>query len=158
MSARTTAARSDERLLTFEVAGALYAFPIAGVLEVAEPRHVACIPTLPIEVGGVINHHGDALPVVNGSFLFDAEDCERGELDEPGNVLVVTDRSTGAARLGVPVDRVLGLVDGPLASAAGPDVVAERRSIDGRVARVLDPKRLIAKAREAIENSLGRRD
>ena len=71
--------RAEERLLTFEVAGDFYAMPIAGVLEVAEAGRMTCIPTLPTRIGGVINHHGDALPVINCASLFEVNEAELGE-------------------------------------------------------------------------------
>jgi len=145
-------ARADERLLTFEVAGEFYALPIGGVLEVAEPSRMTCIPTLPTRIGGVINYHGDALPVVHSSQLFEIDESKQ---PDPASVLVVTDRSGDAARLGVPVDRVLGLVDGPAATPVEVGPIAERRSIAGRVANVLDPPQLVAHARAIIECSLG---
>ncbi len=73
---------AEDRLLTFELAGDFYAIPIAGVLEVADAGHVTCIPSLPTSVGGVINYHGDALPVLGCSSLFDVNDSEIGELAE----------------------------------------------------------------------------
>ena len=73
-------------------------------------------------------------------------------------VLVLSDRGDESARLGMPVDRIVGLVDGAAASSPGADPVAERRSIDGRVVFVLDPRRLVARAAEAIESSLQRAD
>jgi chemotaxis signal transduction protein len=145
---------ADQRLLTFELGGALYALPIDGVLEVAEASRVTCIPTLPMQIGGVVNYHGDALPVVRCSSLFPVEESE---LDEPRNILVITDRAGDAPRLGLPVDRVLGLVNGHAAGALPAGSLWERRSIDGRVASVIDPKRLVAQAREVIENAVGRR-
>ena len=155
MSAAAVMSTADERLLTFELAGALYALPIDGVLEVAEASRVTCIPTLPMKIGGVINYHGDALPVMRCSSLFPVDESE---LCEPTQVLVVTDRAGDVPRLGLPVDRVLGLVDGRGAVALPADALWERRSIEGRVASVIDPKRLVAQAREVIESSLGRRD
>jgi len=113
---------------------------------------MASIPTLPRELGGVINYHGDALPVLNPQPLLGVEAPGQA----PGNVLVMTDRHGDSARLGLPIDRVLGLVAGAASSTAGDDAVAERRSIDGRVANVLDPRRLVAKAKEVIGASLGR--
>ena len=44
----------------------------------------------------------------------------------------------------MPVDRVLGLVDGVGVAARGADPVAERRPIGGRVVSVIDPQRLVA--------------
>jgi chemotaxis signal transduction protein len=155
MSASVENLSAEDRLLTFEVAGDFYAIPIAGVLEVAEARRVTCIPTLPTNTGGVINYHGDALPVLNCSSLFDVNDSELGE---PGSILVISERVGESARLGIPIDRVLGLVDGAAAAMSGAKAVAERRSIQGRVASVLDPQRLVSQARDVIESSLGRRD
>ena len=154
MSASVENLRADDRLLTFEVAGDLYAIPIAGVLEVAEASRTTCIPTLPTRMGGVINYHGDALPVVNCSSLFDVSESE---LAEPGIILVIAGRVGDSAQLGIPVDRVLGLVDGAAAAMPGAKAVAERRSIQGRLASVLDPQRLVSQARNVIESSLGQR-
>jgi len=56
--------------------------------------------------------------------------------------------------LGLPVDRILGLVDGAGGSARGADAVVERRPIDGRVVSVLDARRLLERAAENIERSV----
>jgi purine-binding chemotaxis protein CheW len=155
MSASAENLRAEDRLLTFEVAGDFYAIPIAGILEVADATRVTCIPTLPTRIGGVINYHGDALPVLNCSSLFEVNESELGE---PSSILVISGRVGESARLGIPIDRVLGLVDGAAAAMSGAKAVAERRSIQGRVASVLDPQRLVSQARDVIESSLGRRD
>ena len=153
MSRSAVAAACEERLLTFEVGRSLYALPISGVIEVAEVGRLACIPSLPLQVGGVVNYRGDALPVLRRASLLDVDEAA---LPEPAHVLVVTDRVTGGAGFGLPVDRIVGLVDGAAAVACGAHPVAERRPIDGRVANVLDPKRLVARAQDAIERSLVR--
>jgi purine-binding chemotaxis protein CheW len=155
MSASLENLRVEDRLLTFEVAGDFYAIPISGVLEVADAARVTCIPTLPKKLGGVINYHGDALPVLNCSSLFEVDESELGE---GSSILVISGRGGESAQLGIPIDRVLGLVDGAAAAMSGAKVVAERRSIQGRVASVLDPQRLVSQARDVIESSLGRRD
>ena len=155
MSPAVASQGAEERLLTFEAGGTFYALPIAGVLEVTEVSHIACIPSLPTRIGGVINYHGDALPVVRFASLFEGSPAE---LSEASNILVITDRATDAARLGLPVDRVHGLVNGRGATSVGTDVVAERRSIDGRVVSVLDSVRLVARAKDVIESSLSRTD
>ena len=154
MSASVEMPSVEDRLLTFELAGDLYAIPIAGVLEVAESARVTCIPMLPTSVGGVINYHGDALPVVNSATLFDVDEPE---LDESETILVISERVGESARLGIQIDRVLGLVEGAAPSTSGAKEIAERRSIQGRVASVLDPQRLVSKARDVIESSLGQR-
>jgi chemotaxis signal transduction protein len=137
-----------ERLLTFEIGGSLYALPISGVVEVTEIDHeFAAVPTLPGHIGGVINFHGDALPVLRSAAVLGVESSSAGL---PAQIVVLTDRPTEQARLGLPVDEILGLVNGPRATARGPDPVAERRSIDGRVAMILDPERLVARAEAVI--------
>lgn len=141
-----------QRMLTFEIGGGLFALPIEGVLEVVDSGRIACIPTMPTDVGGVVNYHGDALPLLRSNSLLDVDAVGFGPST---SFLVITDRGGDAARLGVPVDRVLGLVDGSVPRSAAGEIIAERRSIDGRVASLLDPQQLVAKARNVIENSLG---
>ena len=155
MNASVDNLSAEDRLLTFELAGDFYAIPIAGVLEVAEGVRLTCIPTLPTSVGGVANYHGNALPVLNCSSLFDVNDSE---LAESGTIIVISERVGESAILGIQIDRVLGLVDGAAAAMSGAKEIAERRSIEGRVASVLDPQRLVSKARDVIESSLGRRN
>ncbi|MBW2267735.1 MAG: chemotaxis protein CheW [Deltaproteobacteria bacterium] len=145
------AVAAEERLLTFEVAGSLYALPIACVVEVAEASALACIPMLPLELAGVLNFHGDALPVMRRETLLD---LDAQELPEPSHVLVLAPRPNGGAKLGLCADRIEGLVVGDGARSVGAGPVAERRSIDGRLVFVLDAERLVARAAEAIEASL----
>ena len=140
-----------ERLLTFEVAAHVYAVPIGDVAEVTDLADIAVVPTLPLRVGGVMNHHGDALPVVHRHILF-----ETGEADlaDPEHVLVLEPSGEERGGLGVPVDRILGLVDGSGGTARGEDAVVERRPMEGRVVSVLDTRRLVQRAVEAIEKSV----
>ncbi len=144
-----------DRLLSFEVGRSLYALPIACVVEVGEVETLSCIPTLPAHVGGVMNHHGEALPVLRRSALLEIEE---ESLPDPSHVLAITPRPMASARLGLPVDRISGLVDGEAATARGADPVAERRVVDGRVLFVLDAQRLVARAKDRIEGSLFRGD
>jgi len=139
---------SEERLLTFEIGDSLYALPIAGVVEVAEVDEAfAAIPTVPRATGGVINFHGDALPVLHSQALLGVGSAPPRS---PVQIVVVTDGPAAQARLGLPVDEILGLVNGPRPRARGADPVAERRSIDGRVGMILDPAALVAAARTLI--------
>ncbi len=144
----------QNRLLTFEIGSSLFALPIEGVHEVAEMAELACIPTLPREVAGVINYRGDALPVVRRERLLDPG---AGALEAPQHVLVISDRPSSPPCLGLEVDRVLGFVDGPPTSGGrGTDPVAERRPLDGRLLQVVDAPRLVARARKVIEDALAR--
>jgi chemotaxis signal transduction protein len=143
----------EARLLSFEVGGAVYALPIGCVVEVCEAEAWACVPMLPRETAGVMNHHGDAVPVLRRSALLGT-----GDADElaPTQVLVISPRPDGGPRLGLPVDRIVGLFEGVGAASRGASPVAERRNVDGRVVSILDPGRLVSRAREAIEHSLER--
>ena len=141
----------EERLLTFEVGGSLYALPIANVIEVAEVEELACIPMLSAATGGVVNLPGDALPVIRRSQLFGVDEAG---LPAPAHLLVVAGRPDQVARLGVPVDRIAGLVDGSGAASGSGELVAERRPLGGRVVGIVDPRVLVARAREAIERGL----
>jgi chemotaxis signal transduction protein len=148
-------AHDSERLLTFAVGGGIYALPIASVLEVSEVAANACIPTVPPQVAWVMNHHGDALPVVRSSVLLDLAESS---VPAPEHVLVIAARSASTPSLGMPVDRILGLVAGAPATSRDHEPIAERRPLDGRVANILDAERVVAKARQVIERALGRRE
>lgn len=151
-----------ERLLTFEHARSMYALPIAEVHEVAEAKRICCVPTIRADEVGVMNWHGDALPVVSAALLLQTGAPEDTD-DDAGpealterravrvnHILVVSSRDDEPARLGVPIDRVLGLVDGLRRRRGGNDLVVERRPLDGRVVNVLCPRKLVERAMEVI--------
>lgn len=161
-----------ERLLTFEFAQAMYALPIAEVHEVAEAKRICCVPTIPVAEVGVMNWHGEALPVVSAGLLLGVEPLEN-ETEEDADpaaleteeetmpravrathVLVVSGRDDEPARLGLPIDRVLGIVDGPRLRRGSQHVVVERRPIEGRIVNVLCPRSLVACATEVIGRQL----
>jgi len=144
------AAGSTGRLLAFEVAGGLFALPIAEVAEVAEVGELAAVPMLPRRIGGVVNHHGDALFVVDGAVLL-----ERAPEDaRPTHLLVLARDPDDPDRFGLPVDRIHGLVDGPPMASRGPGLVAARRPEGDRVLHVLDPRRLFERAVATVELSM----
>ena len=137
------------RIILFEVGSERYAFPIADVLEVLENREPAGIPTLSPEIGGVINHHGETLPVIGTGALFDDADPDaRAE-----HLLVLGGDASDAGQLGVPVGRVLGLADAPLEAGPAPDFVRCRVTIEGRVVAVLDAARCLARAEARFSES-----
>jgi chemotaxis signal transduction protein len=153
MSASTPSAETaPQRLILFEVGASAYAIPIADVLEVADWAPWAGVPGLPRHVVGVINHHGDALPVVSRESLFEVggDGAEAG-LRPPQNVLVLAARGAGAGRLGLPVDRVLGLEEAALGPAQGSGMVALRLPLRGRVVCILDGRRTLARAAALID-------
>ena len=144
------------RLVTFEVAGRVYALPIEDVLEVAEIGPVFCVPTLPPRVGGVMNHHGDALPVVHPALLFE---IDAASVPAPEHAVVLAkDAEETSGWLALPVDRVVGLVDGPAPAVSGPSLVAERQTLGGRLVQILSTANLVARAVEIVERSVGQPD
>jgi chemotaxis signal transduction protein len=155
VSASAPSGATGGRLLTFEVGGAVYALPIGAVAEVTEVGRIAAVPSVPRPVAGVTNLHGDALPVVERAALLPVGD---GPLPAPQHLLVLAESPEDANRYGLPVDAIRGLVDGQPAAALDADPVAERRPIEGRIVSVLDPRRLLARATQVIEESVGGAD
>ena len=166
------------RLLTFEVDGHVYAFPIGGILEVAEASAICGIPTLPRALAGMMNWHGEALPIVATKLIVTRPEDPLPDAPPPDpsldelvdvaaeifgahsaapiraeHVLVISNRGDESAHLGLPVDSVLGLVDASGVSQVeiGSQVVVERRSVEGRVVSVLDPRRVVARANYVME-------
>ena len=57
-------AEETVRLVVFAAGPSIYAVPIADVLEVTEYVPPRAVPTLPREIAGAINYHGDVLAVI----------------------------------------------------------------------------------------------
>ena len=153
MSTSAVTSPTDQRLMIFEVAGNPFALPISEILEVVEQSGVRCIPTLPKQTGGVMNWHGEALPVIASHLLLGGEPMAERSGEEVQPFLVVTDRPENGRQVGLPIDQVCGLVDGERARSVSDDVVVERRTLDGRVVSLVDPQRLLAQAESVIESS-----
>ncbi len=153
MSADPAAPRIPGRLLAFEVGGSRYALPLAGVVEVADFDALAAVPGLEPRLGGVTNLHGEALPVLHAAPLLG---LPREEVPEPNHLLVIADPGREALRVAMPVDRVISLVEHTVA-AAGADsgVVSERSAVLGRLTAILDPARLLARARDLVQEAAG---
>ena len=66
---------AGDRLLSFEIHDALFALPIAGVLEVADTGSRSCVPTLPPDLAWVCNYRGEALPVLSRERLLDLREA-----------------------------------------------------------------------------------
>jgi chemotaxis signal transduction protein len=126
----------EERLVTFEVSGEAYAVPIRDVVEVAEVAPLSCIPTLPEDLGGVMNHHGEALPVLSAQALFGPGAAVR-RVEQAQLLVLGGARGQSAGQLGVPVERILGL------TRAG-------EGLAGSEVTLLDAARLLARAARVI--------
>ena len=160
----STLVDSMDRLLTFVVEDVHYALPISWVLEVAEKNRISSVPSLALPVGGVMNWHGEALPLVATELLLGRDRDEAGATPfgaattvgyAQEQILVIAGEFGSGARLGMPVDRVVGLVDGGDDSIRHPgeSLVVERRPVDGRIIHILDPATLVARGGEVIESA-----
>ncbi len=164
MSAEPFSIDGRDRLLTFVFEDVHYALPIDWVVEVAEKDRVTSVPSMAKPVGGVMNWHGEALPLVATELLLGRDRNEAGATPfgaattvgyAQEQVLVVAEKPGSSACLGMPVDRVIGFIDG----GGGPDrrkgegLVVQRRPIDGRIVHVLDPATLVARGGEVIEGA-----
>jgi chemotaxis signal transduction protein len=142
-----------DRVLAFEVGGVAWALPIADVREVTDLGECCAVPTLPRTLAGVTNHRGEALPVVSPAAILEVSE-ER--MPAPLQLLVIGGSGDEPGRMGLPVDRVLGLARAPHARRSREGVVRARTTLDGRLLRVLDAARLIGMAEEAIAGAQGR--
>jgi chemotaxis signal transduction protein len=164
MSAATSPIDDSDRLLTFLFDDVRYALPIAWVVEVAEKDRVTSVPSMALPVGGVMNWHGEALPLIATELLLGRDRDEAGATPfgaattvgyAQEQVLVIASNPGRPACLGMPVDRVIGLVNGgdDLIRPSGEGLVVERRPIDGRIIHVLDPAVLVARGGEVVESA-----
>ncbi len=164
MSAVSRARSDADRQLMFLFDDVQYAMPIAWVVEVAEKDRVTSIPSLSLPVGGVMNWHGEALPLVATELLLGRESDEAGATPfgaattvgyAQEQVLVVSANPGSPARMGMPVDRVIGLVDGTAAEGTEQpgQLIVERRQVDGRIVHILDPVAHVARGEEVIANA-----
>jgi len=136
-----------ERVLAFEVGGVAWALSLADVREVTDLGELRAVPTLPRSLASVTNHRGDALPVVAPDALLD---LQQAGLLAPRQLLVIGGSGDEPGRLGLPVDRVLGLASAPSAPSAPDGLVRGHGSLEGRMLRVLDGERLLARAEVLI--------
>jgi chemotaxis signal transduction protein len=146
------AAPCTDRLMVFSVSRSVFALPIGDILEVVEQASVNCVPMVSRDRGGVMNWHGEALPVVAPHLLLGGEPLALRPAGEVQQYLVISDRQDATASLGLPIDFVSGLVNGEPGRPHDNQVVVERRPVDGRVVNVIDPQRLVARAVEVIES------
>ena len=116
--------QGEGQWLAFEMDAEQYALPIESILEIEGPGgETRCVPGLPMGWVAVMHWHGSALPLVAGPLLLGSESerdaAEGGELPEmatrwsEAHILVISEPEGEMPRLGLPVDRVLGLLEGP---------------------------------------------
>ena len=134
------------KVMVFHIGKERYALPLTSVLRVLPVAALKALPGAPPYVRGLLDLHGEALPVIDLSSLVGAPpDAVRYDT----RILLVEVPAGGRRRrLGLKAERVLGVasIDGPLADAG---VVAAAwlgqvaADPDGML-QLLDPDRLLA--------------
>ena len=141
------------KVLVFHIGHERYALPLARVERVLPVARLKALPGAPHYVPGLLDLHGEALPVIDVSRLAGSPpDAVRYDT----RILLVEIEAGGRRRrLGLKTERVTGVatLDGPLAEAgvaAAPwlGAVAPGVSVDaadaGGMLQLLDPARLLA--------------
>jgi purine-binding chemotaxis protein CheW len=105
------------RLVVFALEGQRYALPLSATERVLPMVAVSALPKAPAIALGLINFHGQAIPVVDIRRRFNLPPRDYG-LD--AHLLVAR---TSRRILAVPVDRVLGVTEVPAEALTAPDAV-----------------------------------
>lgn len=103
-SARAEAVADEDQLVSFEVAGQEYAFPIERVQEIVQlPERLTHVPNAPAHVLGVITLRNRLLPLVSLREMFG---LDAKEFTETNKVVVVSLGEGGTLSVGVVMDSV----------------------------------------------------
>ncbi len=142
-----------DRVLVFELGGGAWALPLRDVREVADPGELRAVPTVPRSVASVTNHRGEPLVVMALAALLGVPARPSGAGRQ---LLVIGGDGDEPGRLGLLVDRVLGLAEPPAASAGADGVVRARGAYEGRMLQLLDAARVMARCEEIVTEAQGR--
>lgn len=96
----------DETVVTFGIGKALFALPVAPVVEILEARETAPLPRTPRHLLGLIDRRGISVPVVDLRRLLGQPDREDA-LDTRIIVLLIDTEGQTRRYIGLRVDRVL---------------------------------------------------
>lgn len=83
------------KLLVFQNVNQRFALPLNVVKKVVQVVEFTRLPKMPDYISGIINYHGDVIPVINMSFLFSIESREPEITDR----LVIASASNGKLAL-----------------------------------------------------------
>lgn len=146
-----TVADVDEpmvKVVVFSLAGELYAFPGANVLEILPAEGISPIPGTPECIPGLITVRGDIESVIDLRRVLELA----GHADAGGQILLAVG---GEVRSGVLIDGVEDVADIPVSSILPPprnldrqerEFVAGELERDGRSVTLLDPAGVFARA------------
>lgn len=114
------------RCIAFELGGRQYVLPLAEIKEVLPMLAMRTLPKAPDYIGGLINYHGQAVPVVDLCQLVNRRPCEARM---SSRLLLVR---IAAGLLALMVERAVDIVDLPVdAFAPAPVQVDETPYLDG---------------------------
>jgi purine-binding chemotaxis protein CheW len=135
----------ENQLVSFEVAGQEYAFPIEEVQEIVQlPEHVTEVPNTAAHVLGVITLRNRLLPLVSLREMFGLPPAEAREANKV--VVVSLGEATGTS-VGVVMDSIKEVLRvGRSAIDAMPPLLSQNRSLDDirSICRLDDGKRLVS--------------
>lgn len=93
------------KLIVFELSDKRFALDISTVEQVVQIAEINSLPEMPDYIPGVINFHGDIIPVVDLNFLFNR--CQK-DIDLSDQLIVI---KTSSLRCALWVNTTIGLVD-----------------------------------------------
>ena len=145
-AAKSNGSTIDEnQLVSFEVAGQEYAFPIEEVQEIVQlPEHVTEVPNTPSHVLGVITLRNRLLPLVSLREMFGLAPAE---VTDANKVVVVSLGEGTGTSVGVVMDSIKEVLRvGRSAIDAMPSLLAQNRSLNDiqSICRLDDGKRLVS--------------
>ena len=145
-AAKSNGSTVDEnQLVSFEVAGQEYAFPIEEVQEIVQlPEHVTEVPNTPSHVLGVITLRNRLLPLVSLREMFGLAPAE---VTDANKVVVVSLGEGTGTSVGVVMDSIKEVLRvGRSAIDAMPSLLAQNRSLNDiqSICRLEDGKRLVS--------------
>lgn len=135
----------ENQLVSFEVAGQEYAFPIEEVQEIVQlPEHITEVPNTAAHVLGVITLRNRLLPLVSLREMFGLPPAE---VREANKVVVVSLGEGTGTSVGVVMDSIKEVLRvGRSAIDAMPSLLSQNRSLDDirSICRLDDGKRLVS--------------
>jgi purine-binding chemotaxis protein CheW len=135
----------ENQLVSFEVAGQEYAFPIEEVQEIVQlPEHITEVPNTAAHVLGVITLRNRLLPLVSLREMFGLPPAE---VREANKVVVVSLGDSLGTSVGVVMDSIKEVLRvGRSAIDAMPSLLSQNRSLDDiqSICRLDDGKRLVS--------------
>jgi purine-binding chemotaxis protein CheW len=128
----------------------LFAVLVADVTEMIEIPDTTRVPATASVVVGVINHHGDILPVLNTNALLDITNTTDHQ-QTTGKIGFIV--GEGEGRMVVPIDATLGLVLLPPEGDHGEGLIQKTVVVEDQVIAVLDVDLLMNTVETAVTSA-----